>query len=169
MRVVPSLFVILVVALMTSTVAQRRPLGTTEKQKTVGVAIAMKVDGASYNFNGQAVCEHLAKGSIYDTPAERWSVRHDEKGRNVNLTLWRPLTGVGDMATLAVSIGGKSYNVGTVRGPRAPQPAGSVNVKFARQGSGGAFTIDARTASGASLSGAIKCDAFTAPEIVAGN
>ena len=169
MRVVLSLFVTALVALPTSIVAQRRPIGTTEKEKTVGVAIAMKVDGASYNFNGPAVCEHLAKGSIYDTPAERWSVRHDDKGRNVNLTLWRPLTGVGDMATFAVSMRGESYNVSTVRNPRAPQTSGTVNVKLARQGSGGAFVIDARTAAGASLGGEITCDAFTTPEIVAGN
>jgi hypothetical protein len=92
---VSHLFSLLVAAMLTlssATSAQRRPPGSAV-QETAPVSIALKVGGATYNFNGPAVCEHLPRGSIYDIPAERWSVRHDEAGRNLSLTLWHPLSG----------------------------------------------------------------------------
>jgi hypothetical protein len=145
--------------------AQRRVAGPQEKK--VGVAIDLRVGGTPYVFKGEAMCEHLAQGSIYDIVAERWSVRQDDAGRNVNFSLWRPTKGAGDMVTLNVSMGGKRYDVSTVKSPQGPSGSGSV--KLAREGSGGTFTLDLTTASAARITGTVKCDAFTASQPVAGD
>ncbi len=160
-------FVLLSAALMCSTAAsaQRRLPGSQEKK--VGVAIDLNVNGTPYAFKGEASCDHLAKGSIYDIAAERWSVRQDDTGRNINFSLWRPTSGAGDMVTLNVSMGGKRYDVSTVKSPQGP--SGSGTVKLTTQGAGGTFTIDVSTASSAKITGTVKCDAFPASEAVAGD
>jgi hypothetical protein len=114
------------------------------------------------------MCEHVPQGSIYDTVAERWSVRQQGTGRNLNLNLWHPLAGAADMVTMSVSTGGKRHDVDTVKKPQSNQTTGSANVKFVPQGNGGTFSIDATASSGAKISGTIKCDAFTAVTPVAG-
>jgi hypothetical protein len=159
--------VVLSVALMCSipASAQRRPTGSQEKK--VGVAIDLKVSGAPYTFKGEASCDHLAKGSIYDIVAERWSVRQNDTDRSLSFSLWRPTSGAGDMVTLNVSMGGKRYDVSTVKSPQGPSGSGSV--KLAPEGAGGTFTVDATTASAAKITGTVRCDEFTASETVAGN
>src|SRR5678815_5123313 len=78
--------------------AQRQPARSQEQK--VRVEIDLKVNGTPYTFNGDASCDHLAQGSIYDIAAQRWSVRHDDNGRNLNLSLWRPASGASDMLQL---------------------------------------------------------------------
>ena len=169
MRTVSSWF--LVAALMVPIVAaaQRRVPGTTVQEPKVPTAIALKAGAASYNFTGQASCEHAARGSIYDTVAERWSVRHNDNGRNVNLNLWRPTGGSGDMVTFSMSVGGKRYDVDTVKKPQPAKTSGSGTVRFAPEGTGGTFTVDLTTNSGDKITGMMKCQSFTAPEAVAGD
>jgi hypothetical protein len=111
----------------------------------------------------------LSQGSIYDIPAQRWSVRHAEAARDLSLTVWRPQSGSGDMVTLAVDIGGKRHDVNTVKAPKATAVTGSATVKFVPEGKGGTFTLNATAGSGAAVTGTIKCDAFTVPAAVAGN
>ena len=147
-----------------TTSAQRRVPGSQEKK--VGVAIDLKVNSVPYTFKGDAICDHLAKGSIYDIVAERWSVRHDDNGRNINLSLWRPIKG-GDMVQLNVYMAGKRYDVSTIKSPQGPSGSGSV--KLVKEGTGGTFTIDAATASAGKITGTIKCDAFPASDAVAGD
>jgi len=145
--------------------AQQRLPGSQEKK--VGVAIDLKVNGTPYTFKGDAICDHLAQGSIYDIVAERWSVRHDDNGRNVNLSLWRPRNGAGDMVQLNVYMAGKRYDVSTIKSPQGPSGSGSV--KLVKEGAGGTFTIDAATSSAGKITGTIRCDAFPASEAVAGD
>ena len=147
---------------------QRRPAGSAPQEAKVGATIALDVAGTAYQFSGQAVCEHLSRGSIYDIPAARWSVRHSEAARDLSLTVWRPQSG-GDMVTLAVGIGGKRHDVNTVKAPKATSVTGSATVKFAPEGKGGTFTLNATAGSGAAITGTIKCEAFTTPVAVAGN
>lgn len=147
---------------------QRRPMNTPAPDAKVRTEIALKIGAAtSYAFSGQAVCQHLSEGSIYDTPAERWSVIHRDEGRSLNLTLWRPRSGGGAMTTFDVTIGGTRYRINTVRAPQA-RVVGSATVTFAPQGTGGTFTINGTSDSGAKISGTIRCDAFTVPAAVAG-
>ena len=169
MRMQVMLSALAVIVLSTSFSAQRRPAGSTPQDQTVAVAIDLRVNGAPYTFKGQAVCHHLAKGSIYNTLAERWSVQHSEKENSVNVTLWHPLAGGSDMVTLAVATGGKRYDVTTVKGPQGTGSAGSGSARLTREGAGGTLTIEATTAAGAEIAGTVKCERFTAPEVVAGN
>jgi hypothetical protein len=164
------IFSVLFAAILTLTAplaAQRRP-SASPVEETVSTVIALSIGGASYNFTGQAVCEHVPNGSIYDIVAERWSVRQQDTGRSMSLNLWHPLSGGSDMVTLTVSTGGKKYDVDTVKKPQSNQTIGSANVKFVPQGKGGTLTIDATAGSGTKVSGTIKCDAFTAVTPVAG-
>ena len=149
--------------------AQRRPAGSPPVDEKTVVAIDLQVNGAPYALKGQGICHHVAKGSIYDTPAERWSVRQFDAGRSIALTLWRPVNGTGDMLTLAITSGGKRHDVNTVKNPRAAGTTGSGNARLASKGAGGVFTLDATAASGAKINGTVACEKFTVPELVAGN
>ena len=164
MRWIPVLFVSSALMLSITTSAKRRLPGSQEKK--VGVAIDLKVNNSPYAFKGEASCDHLAKGSIYDVVAERWSVRHDDNGRNINLSLWRPVNG-SDMVQLSVFMAGKRYDVSTIKSPQGSSGSGSV--KLVKEGAGGTFTIDVATSSAGKITGTIKCDAFPASEAVAGN
>jgi hypothetical protein len=165
-----SLLFLTVILLSVSATAQRRPTGSTPQEKKVRVAIDMRVDNVPYTFTGEATCEHLAKGSIYDTLAERWSVQQQgDNGRSLSLTLWRPLAGGANMLTLALSTGGKRYDVDTVKKPKPSQASGSGTVRLAPEGMGGTITIEATTASSAKINGTIKCDSFTTSNPVAGD
>lgn len=165
MRSISVLFVSATLMFSVAAFAQRRLPGSQETK--VGVAIDLKVNGTPYTFKGEASCDHLAKGSIYDIAAERWSVRQSDTGRGVNFSLWRPSSGAGDMVQLNVSMGDKRYDVSTIKSPQGP--SGSGTVKLVPEGTGGTFTIDATTPSAGKITGTIKCDAFPASEAVAGD
>jgi hypothetical protein len=159
------LFVSAALLLSVTPSAQRGGPGSLEKK--VAVAIDLNVSGTPYTFKGSALCDHLAQGSIYDILAERWSVRQDDNGRHLNLSLWRPRNGTADMVQLNVSIAGKRHDVSTIKSPQGT--SGSASVKLTKEGAGGTFTIDAATASGGKITGTIKCDAFPASDAVAGD
>lgn len=140
---------------------RRQPGGGQEK---VNATINLTVGATAYNFTGQAKCDHLAKGSIFGTIAERWSVSQSEGSRSLLMNLWKPLAGGENLLTLYVSTGSKDQVIDT----GAPEKKGSGTVVLAPEGNGGTFTIKGTTDSGAKVSGTIKCDAFTAAVAVAG-
>ena len=143
-------------------IAQRRAAGV-PSGPTVPLTIALKVGGDAYRLTGQGKCQHAAQASIYDVPAEQWSVQHSEGARNLSLTMWRPKKGTGDMLTLAVTTGARSYGVNTVKADQSAPARGSGTISVAPAGKGGTFTIDAVTPEGAPITGTITCEAFTAP------
>src|SRR5918993_5745095 len=96
-------------------IAQRRAPGTRPESK-VPLTIALQVGTEAFNVTSQGTCHHTAQASIYDVPAEQWSVQYSEGSRSVSLALWRPKNGSGDMLSLAVSTGGGGHIVNTVRG-----------------------------------------------------
>lgn len=147
---------------------RRAPVATPDDDK-VGVAIAIQAGGDSYRFTGRATCKHERRGSIYMVPASLWSVDHSEGTHGVHLTFWRPASGSGDMFTLSVRGGGKTYAASTVKTPHGGSPEGSGQVRFAPEGAGGTFTVEATTASGTRISGTLKCDAFGAVYAEGGN
>lgn len=167
LRVVPLLMT--VTCLAAGAAAQVRvPRG--QANTTVPVTIALKVGGNAYNFSGQAACRHAPRAAIYGMLAEQYGVEHHGEGANVTLTMWRPKPqGSEDMLSLGVSVKGKSHAVDTVKVGAQGQPRGSGKVTFVPAGSGGTFTLDVTDAAGTRIAGTIKCDAFTAPEAVAGN
>jgi len=101
---------------------------------------------------------------IMNTVAELWSVQQNGEGRSLSLTLWKPKDGSGDMVTLSVTSGNVAHQVNTVRGATT---SGSGKVTLEKAGNGGTFTVDAKSSTGTSISGAIKCDAF-APHMAEG-
>jgi hypothetical protein len=149
-------------------VAQRRIPGAAGATK-VPVTIALQVGSEAYKVTGQATCHHTAQASIYDVPAEQWSVQQSDESRSVSLTMWRPKKASGDMLSLAVSIGGKSHTVNTVKVGSSGAAAGSGTVTFIPAAQGGSFTIDAAAADRTKITGTITCAAFTAPTPVAGD
>ncbi len=125
------------------------------------VAITLQVAGQRYQFEGKAACQHAPVASIYNVMAEMWRVQQSDGQRSIMLTLWRPKTTSGDMFSLNVGSGAKSYLVNTVRVSGESAVQGSGKVTLTTQGAGGTFTINATAANGAAISGTIQCSAFT--------
>jgi hypothetical protein len=139
--------------------AQRR----TGAPALVPVEISLRIAGQPYDVKGQASCTHAPKGSIYDVVSEMWTVRQEQDGASVQLTLWKPIDGSASMFTLSTS-GKKNTSITTVRGGEV---SGSGTVAFAPSGKGGTFTIDARSKANETVTGTITCQAFT-PAIAEG-
>jgi hypothetical protein len=129
----------------------------------VEAEISLKVAGETYDAKGQASCTHASKGSIYNVISEMWTVRQEQDGQSVQLTLWKPLDGSAPMFTLSTG-GKKNTSITTVRGG---QTTGSGTVTLSPAGKGGTFTIDARTKGNEAVTGRITCQAFT-PAIAEG-
>jgi hypothetical protein len=127
----------------------------------VDVSLALQIEGQPYKFDGKALCRHAPVASIYDVPAQMWSIQQNDGRRSFSLTVWRPKGKTETWFALAVSTGGKSYLVNTVEAGRGTVQ-GQGKLTFAPLGPGGTFTIDATAAKGGAISGTIKCSAFTA-------
>lgn len=123
---------------------------------TVPVEVSVKVGSASYQAKSEGTCTHAPRASIYGIVSEQWTVRHEEDGRSVQLTLWKPADGSAQMFSLSVS-GTANATISTVRGG---QVSGSGSVKLEPSGKGGIFSIDAKAKAGETINGTLKCAAF---------
>ncbi len=148
--------------------AGRRAPGTASDD-TVGVAIALQAGGEAYRFAGQASCRYEPNAAIYTVRARVWNVSYSDGTRSASLTFWRPTSGSGDMFTLYVQGGGKTYKADTVKTEHGGSPQGSGSVTFAAAAGGGTFTVNATAANGARITGTFKCDAFRTLAAEAGN
>ncbi len=156
-------------ALAASDVIAQVPVPRTPVDAKVSVTIALEIGSESYKYAGPGTCRHALQASIYDMPAEQWTMEGNDGLRNVTLTLWQPKQGAGKMVSFAVNAGGKTHVVNTVKVGGRGNVQGSGTAALAPAGNGGTFTIDATAADGAKISGTIKCDAFLAPAPVAGD
>lgn len=141
------------------TAAQRPAVGDSK----VGVRVALRVDGAAYEFNGQAACVYIPGANVVGVSGQNWQVMHDEAGRRLVLSFLRPTSGNGDMFSLHVSSGDKQYVTNTIvlrRGVVKGPTEGSGKVTLESAGVAGTFTIDAVATNGAKLTGTVMCDAF---------
>ncbi len=148
--------------------ARRRIEPAMPADTKVGVAITLQVAGQPYRFEGKAECLHASLASIYGVVSEVWSVRQSDGQKSITLTLWRPRSKSGDMFSLSVATGGKSYLVSTVSAGES-KVQGSGKATFMSSGAGGTFTINATAANGAVITGTIKCSAFAALIAEGGN
>ena len=123
----------------------------------VPMEVALKAGADAFNAKGEGACTHAPTASIYNVLSEMRSVRHEDGNRSVQLTLWKPADGSAQMFTLSVN-GAKSLTISTVRGGEI---SGSGTVTFAPSGKGGTFTIAAKSKTGETVSGTVRCDAFT--------
>jgi hypothetical protein len=135
--------------------AQRRAPGQAQTKQQIQTSL--KVGGQMYQSSEPGKCTHAPVASIYNVVSEMWSVQQASEGRSLALSFWRPKNGSADMVTLAVTSGNTSHHVSTVRGGAT---TGSGKVTFEKSGNGGTFTVDARTSTGAAITGTIRCDAF---------
>lgn len=126
----------------------------------VPIEVSLKVGGQAYVAKGLGSCTHAPKASIYNVPAQLWSVSQQGDGGLVQLTLWKPADGSANMFSLSV----KNITISTVKGG---QVTGTGTVTLAPSGKGGTLTVDARTRTGEAIAGTIKCEAFT-PHIAEG-
>jgi hypothetical protein len=143
--------------------AQRRAPG--QAQANQAIQVALNAGGTTYQSSEAGKCTHAPVASIYNTVSEMWSVQQSSQGRSLALTLWKPKDGSGDMVTLSVTSGNVSHQVNTVRGGGATAGSGKVTLKPG--GSGGTFTVDAKSSKGTAITGTITCDAF-APHVAEG-
>ncbi len=146
--------------------AQRGPVPT--MPAGAKVVIALQVGAQPYHFQGDAVCQHAPVASIYEVRAEMWRVHQSDGQRSFMMTLWRPKSMSGDMISLNVASGGKSYVVNTVNAGPQSTARGSGKVTITPSGAGGTFTINATAPDGAAITGTIKCSAFPPIEAVGG-
>jgi hypothetical protein len=143
-------------------VAHSRALPAEPADSKADVAITLQIAGQPYHYEGKAECRHAPVASIYSVAAQLWTVSHNERELSMTLTLWHPGNTPDGMFVLSVTRGGKSYLVNTVKAGGEGAVRGSGRVVFTKSGFGGTFTIDARAANGAAISGTIKCSAFAA-------
>jgi hypothetical protein len=143
--------------------AQRRAPGQAQANQTIQVSL--NAGGSTFQSSAPGKCTHAPVASIFNTVAEMWSVQQSAQGRSLSLTLWKPKDGSAEMITLSVNSGNVSHQVNTVRGGSSTSGSGKVTLKAA--GTGGTFSVDAKTSSGAAITGTITCDAF-APHMAEG-
>ncbi len=127
----------------------------------VDVSIALKVAGQTYAFNGKGECTYAPVAWIFGAGAQQWRVEGNNAQGSASLTLWRLAAGSGDMFSLYAATGGKSYIVNTVKTSGGGKVEGSGKVTFTSAGAGGTFTIDATAAKGGTITGTMKCSAFS--------
>lgn len=143
---------------------RRPPLPDLEPDWVSPIGVSLTVGNKRYESTAPGKCTHAPVASIYQVMSELWTAQQSQDGRSVNLSLWRPKNGSGDMVTLSVNTGKSAQNVSTVRGAAI---SGSGQVTLAPAGKGGVFTVDAKAADGTTITGTIKCDAF-APHVAEG-
>jgi len=147
--------------------AQRRAPGA-PAEKTVPLTIALKAGGKVYNFNGEGKCTYAPIASIYAMRAEKWTAERTGEAPGATMTVWHPAVGQ-DMVTLAFTIGETRYSMNTVKVGAKGTPEGSGTVTITREGTGGSFTINGTAGDGTSVSGTVKCGAFSRPTEEGGN
>ena len=151
--------------LISETAAQRRVSGQGTDLMQQAVQVSLKIGEQAYQLNGPGKCTHAPRASIYQTVAELWSVQQSADGRSLTMSLWKPKDGSAEMVTFSVSGGGASHQVNTVRGGGSTTGSGKVTLQKA--GTGGTFTIEAKSGDGAAITGTIQCETF-APHVAEG-
>ena len=132
---------------------------------TVPMTIIGKVDGKPYRSSGMGECASSADASIYEVPATLWHAIYAGDGsepRNLNLTIWRPKAGGGDMVGLSLVIGETTHQIATVKGG---QMAGSGTPGVRPAGKGGTLTVAGKDDHGDAIELSVECERFD--EVVA--
>ncbi|MBP1623747.1 MAG: hypothetical protein H6Q07_1767 [Acidobacteria bacterium] len=132
------------------------------------VSIALNVAGQTYAFNGKGECTYEPVAYIYGTRAQQWSVEGNNAQGSAKLTLWRLAAGSVDMFSFYAVTSGKVHVVNTVKTSGGGKVEGSGKATFTPAGSGGTFTIDATAAKGGTITGTMKCSAFSAVVVEGG-
>ena len=129
----------------------------------VPLTASVEAGGATAGFKGLGECHHTTDASIYEVPAAMWTTTVDAKAESIsylNLTLWQPKSGGDLQLSLAVTVGGTTHQLATVKG--APiRGSGSATVE--PRGSGGVLTVRGTDAEGRAVHVIVECSTFTEP------
>jgi hypothetical protein len=131
--------------------------------KPTTVQIDLRIGGAAYTVSGPGECQATEDASIFSAPAGMKAVQQSDASRSLNFTLWR-LAKAGDMITLDITLGGKRHRVNTLTIAPVADRRGSGSATFQARGTGGVFTLDATSDTGARITGQVTCSAFAKPE-----
>ncbi len=129
----------------------------------VQLTVTAEVDGARSAFSGLGECHHTTEASIYGVPASMWSAHADtESGdlRSVNLTLWQPGASGEIQVSLALTTGGRTHEIATVKGADF-QGTGSGRVE--PSGAGGSMHVEGKDAEGRGVRLTVECSRWTEP------
>jgi hypothetical protein len=141
----------------------RRTPSQPEKTGT-SMQVSMMAGGQRYESSAPGQCTHAPVASIYGVVSELWTAQQSDAGKSLNLSLWQPKDGSRPMVSLTVTSGAASHRVSTIRGAAI---VGNAKASLEPSGKGGTFTVYAKSAAGADVTGTIKCGAF-APHIAEG-
>ncbi len=131
---------------------------------TVPMTIVAKVADKTYRASGLGECASSADASIYQVPATLWHATYagGADPRNLNLTVWRPRGGGGDMVGLSILIGDASHQIATVKGGTL---AGSGTPRVEPAGQGGTLAVTGVDEHGDAVEVSVSCERFD--EVVA--
>ncbi len=131
---------------------------------TVPMTIVAKVADKTYRARGLGECASSADASIYQVPATLWHAIYEAGSdpRHVNLTVWRPKSGGGDMVGLSILLGDATHKIATVKGGTM---AGSGTPKVVPAGQGGTLAVTGVDEHGDAVEISVKCERFD--EVVA--
>ena len=126
---------------------------------TVPMTIVAKVADKTYRAGGVGECASSADASIYDVPATLWHATYagGADPRHLNLTVWRPRSGGGNMVGLSILIGDASHQIATVKGGTM---AGSGTAKVEPAGQGGTLTVTGVDEHGDAVEISVSCERF---------
>jgi hypothetical protein len=141
----------------------RRAPNAPEKSGT-SMQVSLMAGGQRYESSAPGQCTHAPVASIYGVASELWTAQQSDNGKSVNFSLWQPKDGSRPMVSMTVTSGTTSHRVSTIRGAAI---AGNAKASLEPSGKGGTFTVYAKSAEGADVTGRIKCAAF-APHIAEG-
>ena len=127
-----------------------------------GVPLEIHLQAGAHKYDASATgeCRAADQASIYGVAASQFAVSHSAGKDSLNLTLWQPKNAE-NMVTLTVLIGGKRYEVDTVKAGPKKDTKGSAKTTLQKTGNGATLTIAAVTAGGEKVSGTIKCGALS--------
>ena len=131
---------------------------------TVPMTIVAKVADKTYRASGLGECASSADASIYEVPATLWHAIYEggSDPRHVNLTVWRPKSGGGDMVGLSILLGDATHRIATVKGGTI---TGSGTPKVAPAGQGGTLAVTGVDEHGDAVEISVSCERFD--EVVA--
>ena len=133
-------------------------------QGTVPMKVVATVDGKTYRSSGMGECASSAESSIYEVPATQWHAMYDgpDGPSHLNLTVWRPKAGGGDMVGLSLMVGETTHSIATVKGGKL---AGKGTPGVQPAGAGGTLTVTGTDQHGDEIEVAVECQRFD--EVVA--
>lgn len=133
---------------------------------TVPMTITGRVARHRFEEATTGECATSAESSIYDVPATQWRAMVGGSGKSnlqhLNLTVWRPRSGVPAMVNLSLQSGEIGHRIATVKGGEL---VGSATAEARTEGRGGTLAVSGKDEHGHDIELSVRCERFD--EVVA--